>query len=133
MLKATWIVPIAYIGLKYFHFAPESVFIVHIAVEIVTQLVRLMIVLPMIGMSMLVYMKKVVLPLVVVTIIAPVLPTVLYMYLGNAVVNFFVVCLAAVVSSCLTIYYIGCTGQERSFINAQLASVASKFNISFKK
>lgn len=127
------IVPIAYIGLKYFHFAPESVFIVHIAVEIVTQLVRLMIVLPMIGMSMLVYMKKVVLPLVVVTIIAPVLPTVLYMYLGNAVVNFFVVCLAAVVSSCLTIYYIGCTGQERSFINAQLASVASKFNISFKK
>ena len=128
------IVPIAYVGLKFFHFPPESVFIVHIVVEIVTQLVRLMIVLPMIGMSMLVYMKQVVLPLLVVTIIAPVLPTLSYLYLGDAsLINFFVVCLVSVISSGLVIYYIGCTRQERNFINAQLISVASKMGVMSKK
>lgn len=53
-----FIVPVAYVCLK-MGYSPESVFVVHLVIELMANLVRIKIVLPKIGMSLSDYFKKV--------------------------------------------------------------------------
>lgn len=57
------IVPIAYFLLKVYHISPEMVMLVYLCVEIITQTIRVWIVLPKIGMKYSEYFKKVIKPL----------------------------------------------------------------------
>ena len=57
------VLPIAYFLLKWYHVSPEIVMIIYLIIQIVTQGVRVLIVLPRITMSMASYYKKILLPL----------------------------------------------------------------------
>ena len=114
------IVPIAYIGLKFFDFPPEYVFIVHISIEIITQYARLHIVLPMIGMELKSYIKEVVYPILKVFIISPIIPIIVYMYVEVNIITFFLICILCVISTTTTIYFLGCTTNEQTFIKNKL-------------
>ena len=107
------IVPISYVLLKFFHTPPESVFIVDIVVEIVTQYARMLIVLPMIKLPLMDYVKQVVVPILLVLLTAPVLPILTYCWLDKNVWTFFVVCIVSVICSGAAIYVLGCTPHER--------------------
>lgn len=111
------IVPIAYIGLKYFHFPPEYVFTVHIFIEIITQYARLRIVLPMIKMQLKPYIKEVIYPILKVFIIAPVIPIASFIYTEENFITFLFICFSSIISSLATIYLLGCSTQERNFVN----------------
>ena len=121
------IVPIAYIGLKFFHFPPEYVFITHIIVEIITQYVRLRIVLPMIQMKMSVYVKNVFLPIMKVFVCMPILPIVVYGLLEENVVSFFIVCFTSVISSVIVVYFLGCTLPEKQFVVSKCNQLFNRF------
>lgn len=110
------IVPIAYIGLKFFHCSAEYVFIVHILIEILTQYARLRIVLPMINMRLKSYIKEVIFPILKVLIITPIIPIVTYIYVDLNTINFFIICFLCIISNIVTIYLIGCNKQEQIFI-----------------
>lgn len=120
------IVPIAYICLKFFHIPPEGVFIVHICVEIITEFVRLYIVLPMIKMSIRHYIVKVLFPVVIIAAISPIVPLIINSLVHGEISNFFAVCITCVIYNGIIMYFIGCTAKERSFINTQISAVFNK-------
>ena len=120
------IVPIAYICLKFFHIPPEEVFLIHICVEIVTEFVRLFLVLPMIHMSIKHYIIKVLFPVVFIAAISPIVPLIVNSLIDSETSNFFVVCFTCIVYNSLIIYFIGCTTRERSFVNTQLSALYNK-------
>lgn len=109
------IVPIAYLLLKLFNIPPESVFIVHIIVEICTQLVRLKIVLPMIRMDIKSYVSQVLLRILLVVCVVPVIPYLIYTNMPHTIGSFFIICFLCTISLSLGIYYLGCDNNERSF------------------
>ena len=115
------IVPIAYIVLKFFHLPPESVFIVHLCIELCTQYVRLKIVLPMIKMDLNTYWLQVVAPILRVLILSPILPFILYCLVKTDFLRFFVVCISCVISCLFFIYTIGCSRSEKDFIAGKIA------------
>lgn len=61
--------PLSYVGLKIFH-QPEIVYIVDLIIVLIAQIVRLYFMRCMVGLSIRMYMKKVVLPVIAVTVIS---------------------------------------------------------------
>ena len=114
------IVPLSYLLLRFFHVPPESVFVVHIVVELCTQYARVRIVLPMINMDRKTYIREVIRPIVKVALTAPVIPLLLYNYLPQNIFTFLVVGSACVLSVTSCTYFFGCTEKERSIITHKL-------------
>lgn len=135
MIEATlllFIVPISWILLKFFGVPPETVFLVHIILEIITQSVRLYLVCPMINFSKRVYLQQVVKPIVTVTVLAPGLPFIVYHLQLPTTTSFFAVCATSVISSMLIMYYLGCTSHEKEVITIKvkgtIAKISNKYN-----
>lgn len=122
------IVPIAYVLLKFFGIRPEFVFCVHIVVEILTQYVRVRIVLPMISMKCIDYFKEVVVPIIKVIVITPILPLIVYHYIDQSVITFFVICIISVICVLGGVYYFGCIKSEREFIINKIRQIIYKRN-----
>lgn len=110
------IVPISYVALKYFKVQPEIVFIIHILIEIITQIFRLKIVLPMINMKIIDYLKFVLSPILQVCIFIPVIPLIINIYINESFERLFILGFSSICWSCLIILMIGCTKNERNFI-----------------
>lgn len=117
------IVPIAYFLLKKFGIRPEYVFCVHILVEILTQYVRVKIVLPMISMTAVSYSREVVIPILKVIIITPILPLIAFYYLNQSVGTFLIICLISVLSILSGVYILGCNESEKVFVRNKLRQI----------
>lgn len=117
------ILPIAYLLLKFSSVPPEAVFIVHMAVEICTQVVRVRIVLPMIRMKIREYVKDVFYPIVKVLLFASIIPIILYLQLEQGIVSFFIVGVVSVMSVLTVIYAVGCTNSERMLIQSKVINL----------
>lgn len=111
------VVPIAYLLLEYRHISPETVMLTYFCVELLTQGIRIWIVLPKIGMKYLDYFKKVITPLIL-----PLLA--MFFVLLNVSISkdltigkiIFYSCLSCSYN-CLCIYILGLTKNERCFIH----------------
>lgn len=123
------IVPIAYLLMKFFSVPPESVFLVHIVVEICTQYARLRIVLPMIHMNLHDYFYKVICRIVPIIILTPLLPLVAYHYMSINILSFFTICFLSVVCLVISIYFIGCNDSERLFAKNKIHYFIDRFRI----
>lgn len=112
------IVPVSYVSLRYFNIRPEGVFIVHIIFEIIAQYIRLWIVLPMVNMSVRLYLKKVILPVAKVGLTAPWIPIITYLNLecGNTFINFIIVGVICFVIVLLSIYCFGMNREEKKVL-----------------
>ena len=117
------IVPIAYICLKFFHIRPEGVFVVHICVEICTQIARLVIVLPMINFPMKDYLSSIIRPVFIVLLLAPILPLLTYFSMDQNVGSFFVVCSVCVLTTACVILKFGCNEPERTFVYTKVKAL----------
>lgn len=120
------IVPIAYLLLYFFHIRAEFVFLVHIGVEILTQVARVYIVLPMISLPIKQYINSVIYPIFKVIIIAPIIPIIVYNCLPTNITSFFIVCITSVCSIIFTIYLIGITKEEQTFVKEKTSSILNK-------
>ena len=111
------IVPIAYILLKIYHLPPESVFVTHIIIEILTQYIRLKIVLPLISMDINSYANKVVTPIIKVISIASI-PSILisHLFKTNEILHFIITIFSTTIFIVIAIYWGGCNGSERTYI-----------------
>lgn len=117
------IVPVAYIALKFFNVPPESVFIIHIIIEIITQGIRLKIVLPMVGMGIKEYVGKVIMPVIKVALISPMIPVMIYNCISaSEIVEFLVIGTASVITVSICVLYCGCSKKEKDLVISKIKS-----------
>ncbi len=110
-------VPLYYVFLL-MGFPPECVFVISIVVSVVSEVARVVMLKGMIGLSIRDFTKKVFLNVFYVTLIASVIPLVIKALWGQDSFLFF--CLISFVSlltTALSVYFAGCTKQERLLIN----------------
>lgn len=117
------IVPVAYIALKFFNVPPKSVFIIHIIIEIITQGIRLKIVLPMVGMGIKEYVGKVIVPVIKVALISPMIPVMIYNCISaSEIVEFLVIGTASVITVSICVLYCGCSKKEKDLVISKIKS-----------
>lgn len=117
------IVPISYIYLKWFKTPPESVFIIHIIIEMITQWVRIYIVLPKIKMKISSYVTHILKPIFKVLIISPIIPTIIYFFTEKNLFSFIFICIASTFSTLITTYCWGCSSLEKKVIISKIKSI----------
>ena len=121
------IIPIAYVALK-LGYQPESVFVVHLAIVLLAQCARLMIIRGMISLAVKEYVKKVIFRIVVVLCFSPIIPILLHFYLSDSFLNMLIVCLISCVSVSVCIYLFGLSKGERYKINDKIINFIHKKN-----
>ena len=119
--------PLSYICLK-IGFQPESTLIVALAVAVACLFLRLLFLRKMVGLSMRRYLHKVCGNVLCVTLAAVVLPTLLYLQMANGVVRFLLMCVLTTLCSAISIYFIGCSRNERNFIKSRIILIRQKFS-----
>ena len=118
--------PISYLCLKA-GFEPECTYVVAILVGMTCLIARLLFVrktalLPMSG-----FMRNVVLNVLLVTLFALILPYVVHVIMPGGWKRFLVIGVVSVVTSSLSILFVGCSKNERVFIEEKILSVIRKF------
>lgn len=110
------VVPISYLYLKFFKGNPESVFIIHIIIESITQIIRLKIVLPMIQMNIKTYIKQVILKVVPTSVFAVLPPTLVYLTTDQNIYTFILICICSPICLFISIYLLGLSPTEKSMV-----------------
>ena len=121
------IVPIAYITLK-LGGDPESVFVVHLCVAIIAQIVRVFLMRPLINLSIRTYLNRVIFPILSVVVIAPIIPLLYYLNTESSVLNFFIVCILCVIFTALPVYFLGLNNNEKAMVKERLQLLFSKIS-----
>lgn len=117
------IVPIAYISLKYYGVSPEIVFLIHFLIELITQVVRIRLVLPAIKMKQQIYYRGTIIPIIKVVLASSIIPLLAYYYLQPNFFSFLLMCIICVTSILMTTYFLGCNPQEKIYIINLLAEL----------
>ena len=119
--------PLSYICLK-MGFAPESVYLTAIAVSICCLLLRLVFLRNMVGLSMSGFLKNVCLRAVVVTAVAIIIPVLVAVLVDcQGVRHFLLVTFTCLVCSSVSVYFLGCSHNERTFIRHNICMIKYKF------
>lgn len=117
--------PISYICLR-FGCLPESVVIVAIILSQCCFAARIYMLRPMIHLNAIDYLKKVYLKIVSTLIIAFILPIVVKYYMDDSLLSFFIIVSISFISASISVLYVGCNNQERSFIYSTISKLKNK-------
>ena len=114
------VIPIAYLLLKYARISPESVFIVYLVIETVTQLVRVWIVYPRVRLAKRKYITEVLWPIAKVCL--PLLPAgwYLYQYTASSWTGLLASCMSCLVCTVVMLSVFGLKTDERRFISGKI-------------
>lgn len=118
------VVPVAYVLLKWANLSPEGVFLTYFLIEVLTQLARVWIVFPRIGLPIVRYFSNVLWPIARVLGFVWVLPLAIrHLFdFGNSFVEFLAVSVSAVLSSTVCIYVLGLLNSERAMVMGKIRS-----------
>lgn len=118
-------VPASYIALK-LGYPPESVLVVSIILSVACLLARIYMLRKMINLSVKSFIANVYSRILLVSIISFILPYFLNPYIGNGLKSFIASCAVCLTLTLVTIYFIGCSKTERTFINEKLNILKQK-------
>ena len=118
--------PISYLCLKA-GLEPESTYVVAILVGVTCMMARLLFVRKTASLPMSGFMRNVILNVVLVTLCALVLPCVVHVIMPGGWKRFVVVGAVSVMTSAMSIFFVGCNGNERAFIKEKISSVIERF------
>ena len=121
------ILPISYIFLKC-GYPPYSVFVIHLIIESIAQVLRITIAYRMLGFSISSYLKDVILRILYVALASLILPILLYIYLDPGLTSFVIISCISLLSTSLVIFFIGLASNERRFVINKFNEVISKFH-----
>lgn len=121
------ILPISYISLR-LGLPAYSVFIVHFLMESLTQIVRMFLLRPLIGIRIRDYLTYIYSPVLLVIAVSVILPAFVYFNMEDTVIRFFVVGIVCVLSVSLTAYTLGLSSNERVFVKAKALGMLHKFS-----
>lgn len=117
--------PLSYLCLKK-GFPPESVLVIAMGVAVCCLFLRLLFLRKMVGLSIRRYLFDVCGNILIVTIASCLFPALIILQLSDGVLRFFLICITSVVSTAMSIYWIGCTSNERSFIRDKAFKIIRK-------
>ena len=117
--------PLSYLCLRLGYF-PESVLLVAIAISLCCLAARLYMLRGMIGLSSILYMRKVFLNVLLVTICSVIIPFALANYVEENFFSFVLVSLVAMICTIIVEYFIGCNKSERAFVVDKLNKLRTK-------
>lgn len=118
--------PVSYLFL-YLGFFPEVTIIIAIIISQLCLFARLWFLRGMVKLSAMDYLKKVYMNVIVVTIISLILPFLCYISVPHPIIRFFSLCIVSVISSLLSIYYLGCSCEERKLVKDYVIKFKEKF------
>lgn len=75
------------------------------------------------------YLYKVCVNVLIVTLIASVVPILLFLQMPDGIMRFFLMCVLSTLCSITTIYFIGCSRNERDFIKSRIVLVRQRFSL----
>jgi O-antigen/teichoic acid export membrane protein len=107
--------PLSYLFLK-LGFMPEVVFIIAIIVSLLSLYIRLVFLKHDIDISILDFMFNVCGKIIVVSILSSIVPAFITCFMDDGIVRCLIIILASLFSSFLSIYFVGCSHNERQFI-----------------
>lgn len=113
------ILPISYVFLR-LGFTPVVVFVVHLCIESLAMICRILIAKDLIGFSLRKYTRDVVLSVFSVGTIAFVVPVILHVMMKDSITRSLVVCTLSILWSCVTAFVLGLTKNERNFFISKL-------------
>lgn len=117
------IVPIAYMFLK-LGYPPESVFIIHLLIEIVAMSIRIKIVLPMIKYPIIDYLKNVIIPILLTSLTSFIFSLAsFYMFNSNDFISFVIIVLLSLFFTSISIFLLGLLKNERSMLCEKIKSI----------
>lgn len=119
------ILPISYFFLK-LGYPPVVVFIVHLCIECVAMVCRILITRGLIHFSLSRYVKEVLFIIIIVAVAALLIPSLLYFYIEPSMLRFFVIFGTSVIWSGIVILTLGFTKGERDFLNDRIAAIRHK-------
>ena len=119
------ILPISYICLK-LGCPAYSVFIVHFCMEAITQLARMIMLRPLIGIRVYDYLKNVYSRVFIVAALSIIVPFLAYESLSDTFLRFFIVCIVCVLSVGTVVYIIGLSNNERMFVKEKVGAMVNK-------
>ncbi len=121
------ILPVSYVCLR-LGLPAYSVFIVHFMMESLTQMVRMYLLRPLIGIRVRDYFRYIYSPVLLVIAVSVILPAIVYFNMEDTVIRFFVVGILCVLSVSIAAYTLGLSSNERVFVRAKALSVLHKFS-----
>lgn len=113
------ILPISYICLR-IGFPAYSVFVVHFIVEMVTQIARMIILRPIIGLHLRDYFHHIYSKVFLVVLLSLAMPLLIYVWMSAGVERFIVMCICSTVSVAFFSYFCGLSLSEREFIKNKI-------------
>ena len=117
--------PLSYLCLK-IGFPPESVYVVGLLVSVACMLLRLLFLRKMVELSMKRFLKRVYGNIWMVSLVAAIVPFLIVQQMSIGWERFIVLTLLSVVCSTMSIYWIGCTQEERIYIQARVSKVKQR-------
>ena len=109
------IVPLSWLALK-LGGSPESVYVVHCSIAVVTQLLRVTLMRRLIDLPLSQYLRRVALPVCSTLAASAVAPTIVWASMGEGVARFLAVCAVGAVSVALSSYALGANSFERAMM-----------------
>lgn len=119
------ILPVSWLMLE-LGFPAYIVFVVNFCMEAITQVARMILLRPLIGIRIRDYLRHIYTRVFAVVVVSVVLPAAVYLSMPGGVGRFLSVCLACAVSVAVTAYTIGLTTGERSFVRGRAAVMFNK-------
>lgn len=118
------IVPVSYMAL-YMGYAPESVFIAHLIIALIAFIVRLFIICRMIGMSIHIYAKKVIIPSLIIGFISLSMTLSAKLMIPHGILYSILIIFSAIIIIGALSYYIGLSLNEKMFIRNKILQIRS--------
>lgn len=119
------ILPISYICLK-LGFPAYSVFIVHFVVESLTQIARMILLRPLIGIRLKDYFINVYARVIFVVALSVIIPFIVYENMDDTILRFFIVCIISAFSVSSIAYMFGFSKNEQIFVKSKIVSIYNK-------
>lgn len=118
-------IPIAYVVLKCGG-NPTSVFWVELIMFYATHFVRVWIICPKIGISILTYIKKIIVPTTLVAITSASVPVTILLALPNTLISFLIIVIISIIGVLICSYTIGLNKTERIMIRGKAVALLGK-------
>lgn len=115
------ILPISYVLLK-LGMPAYSVFIVHFVIESICQILRMIMLRPLISLRLRDYFTNVYSKVASVVLVSSIAPASAYVLMNDTVLRFFVVCFISVISVSAIAFCIGLSDNERTFVKEKVLS-----------
>lgn len=120
------ILPVSYVCLR-LGCPAYSVFIVHFVMESLTQLARMFMLRPLIGIRIKDYFINIYAKVGFVVLLSVIIPFLVYRIMDDTVLRFFLMCVICVLSVGLVSYSVGLSSTERVFVRSKAGAVYNKF------